>query len=145
MAKSISIKEEKYITGRPTVMTPSVIGKLEEGFLKSMTDREACLYAGISMDTLYNYCNKYPQFSERKEMLKDNVNLQAKCNLTESIQDKKNREDSKWWLERKNKAEFALRRDISADNGGIIMIGNILDMLEDRKIEPKLPIYEQHD
>jgi len=39
--------------GRPTKMTPEVIAKLEYAFAISCTDQQACIYAEISVDTLY--------------------------------------------------------------------------------------------
>jgi hypothetical protein len=64
--------------GRPTIMTPETLNKLEEAFLWGCVDDEACLYAGISHQTLYNYQEKHPEYVERKAMLKTNPLLQAK-------------------------------------------------------------------
>lgn len=105
---------EKNKGGRPTVMTPEVIAKLEDGFLKGLTDLECCLYAGISKDALYDYCNKYPEFSDRKEQLKKQPAVQAKLNILDAINDG-DKDISKWYLERKNKDEFSLKQEIAAD------------------------------
>jgi len=59
-------------------MTPDVVNKLEDAFLMGCTDMEACLFAGISKQTLYNYQDKTPGYVDRKEMLKTNPVLQAK-------------------------------------------------------------------
>ena len=32
-----------------------------------LSDREACIYADIAVSTLYDYCKKHKEFSERKE------------------------------------------------------------------------------
>lgn len=100
--------------GRPTVMTPEVIAKLEDGFLKGLTDLECCLYAGISKDALYDYCNKYPEFSDRKEQLKKQPAVQAKLNILEALENG-DKDISKWYLERKSKDEFSLKQEIAAD------------------------------
>lgn len=73
--------------GRPTKMTDHVVGKLEEAFLLGCTDQEACLYADIAMSTLYDYCNKYPSFSERKELLKQNPVMKARKVILKSFAD----------------------------------------------------------
>lgn len=64
--------------GRPKKLTPEVIQKLEEAFLMGCTDLEACLAADIGKSTLYDYCNANPEFSERKEALKQNPVYLAK-------------------------------------------------------------------
>jgi hypothetical protein len=55
--------------GRPTVMTPEIIAKLEYVFALGGTDKEACLYADIGLETLYNYQRNHPEFAERKALL----------------------------------------------------------------------------
>ncbi|MEK9132020.1 MAG: hypothetical protein AAB447_03865 [Patescibacteria group bacterium] len=57
-------------TGRPTVMTQEVVGKLEHAFVYDCTVEEACLYAGIAPDTYYTFCKQYPDFSERITLLR---------------------------------------------------------------------------
>jgi hypothetical protein len=98
------------VTGRPTVMTDEVVRKLEEGFCAGLTDEQACLYADISKPTLYDYCNKYPEFSNRKEILKEQPLIRAKLNVTKNI-NSGDLTDSKWYLERKGKKEFSLRTE----------------------------------
>jgi hypothetical protein len=63
---------------------------------------------------LYDYCNKYPEFSERKETLKKQPSVKAKLNVTEAIE-QGDVDLSKWYLERKNKDEFSLKQQIEAD------------------------------
>ena len=71
--------------GRPTVMTLEVIRKLEEAFKWGCTDLEACCNADISKSTLYDYCIEHPEFSERKETLKNNTLLKAKMVISTAI------------------------------------------------------------
>ena len=58
-------------------MTETVVGKLEEAFLMGCTDLEACLFAGINRNLLYDYQKKNPEFHDRKEQLKQNPFLQV--------------------------------------------------------------------
>ena len=64
--------------GRPQKINKNIIVKLEEAFLLGCTDREACLYAGIGMSTLYDYQNSFPEFRERKIILKSDPFLKAR-------------------------------------------------------------------
>lgn len=72
---------------RPTVMTPEIIKKLEEAFLCGCTDVEACLFADIAPSTLYDYQQKNPEFSERKETLKSNPVLKARKVVLNALAD----------------------------------------------------------
>ncbi len=71
--------------GRPTVMTDDVIQKLEAAFLVGATDLEACVHADIGKSTLYDYCQDNPEFSERKETLKNQPTLKAKLIIDEAL------------------------------------------------------------
>lgn len=102
-------KEQHKEMGRPTVMTDETIRKLEIAFAKGYTDAEACLFASIkSLSTLYEYCQKHPDFSDKKELLKKTPSLKAKENIADAIEDG-NIDVSKWHLERRNKEEYSLK------------------------------------
>ncbi len=92
--------------GRPTVMTKQVLKNLEDAFRIGCPDREACIYAEISLQTLYNYCEKHPEFLEQKEAWKEVPILKARGNIIEALH-KKSVGDSWQYLIRKRKAEFA--------------------------------------
>ena len=108
--------------GRPTVITEEVLQKLEEAFLNGASDRQATFLANISDGTLYNYIKDNPEFGERKELLKQQIAYQAKCNIAEAIRSNKKIEDSKWYAERKIKKEFGNNVDITSDNKPIPII-----------------------
>lgn len=93
--------ERKHPGGRPTVMTPEVIRKLEDGFTKGLSDLEACLYAGIGKTPFYEYLQENPEFAERREMLKNNVRMQAKINIHTEVAAGDAR-TSQWYLERRD-------------------------------------------
>lgn len=112
-------REEVQEKGRHTKMTKALVEKLEKCFSNSYTDAEACLYVGIDKQTLYTYCNKYPQFSINKELLKKKPNIKAKNVVLEAI----NNNDvttAKWWLEKKAKDEFSTRNEITGEDGEAI-------------------------
>ena len=102
--------------GRPTVMTKEIIDKLEEAFLYGCTDKEACFLANISQPTLYDYCNLNPEFSERKEQLKDMPKIKARMNINKAL-DEGDKNLSQWYLERKVKEEFAQRSELTGKDG----------------------------
>jgi len=100
--------------GRPTVMTPDVINKLESVFAIGGTDKEACAYADISHQTLYDYQHNNPEFVERKEMLKERPFIKARQTIVKALD---NPADAQWFLERKRKSEFAARTEHTGADG----------------------------
>ena len=73
--------------GRPTVMTPEVVKKLEEAFALGCTDLEACFYAGITKPSLYDYQKLHPEFADRKETLKQRPVLLARSVIVDALID----------------------------------------------------------
>ena len=114
----MTTKKRKVSTWRPSVVTPEVVAKLEFGFSKGLTDLEACLYADISKDALYNYINRNPSFGDRKEMLKQQPKMKAKMNIAEKI-DNKDDYNSRWYLETKGKDEFSKKVESVNENTNI--------------------------
>lgn len=91
--------EDKKTAGRHTIMTTEVLGKLEQAFKIGANDREACLFAGINPDTLYEYQKKHPEYTEQKEDWKRNPCLKAKNTIFKNLDDPS---VAKWLLERKD-------------------------------------------
>lgn len=122
--------------GRPTIMTEEVISKLEIAFAMGCSDKEACLLADISHQTLYDYQNLYPEFVERKEMLKETPILQARQTVINSLKD--NPMTAMWYLSRKKKDEFTERQEI--ENTGIKemdgMRKDVKDLIDYVKAKP---------
>lgn len=99
-----------------------VIAKLEAAFSVGATDEQACMQADISIDALYRYCAKYPEFRNRKEILKTKPNLGAKVTLAVTIneRDEKNQPTdrainvSKWQLE-KTESQNYVNKQLNAN------------------------------
>ena len=106
--------------GRPTVMTPEVIAKLEQVFALGGTDLEAIFYADISKDALYDYQKIHPEFTERKERLKQTPVLKARQTIIKGLD---NDDNARWFLERRLKNEFSYRSEVTGANGEPIQIG----------------------
>ena len=100
--------------GRPTVMSPSTIARLEDAYEMGCTDVEACLHAGIAKQTLYNYEKDHPEFIERKNDLKHHPTLMARQVVRNCLKDK-DKAVSQWYLERKARNEFSTKTEIDQD------------------------------
>ena len=107
--------QAKRKVGRPTVMTPDAIGKLEEAFALDCSDLEACLMANISVDALYDYQLKHPEFTKRKEQLKETPVLLARQTVNRHIQD--SYQNGMDYLSRKKKLEFSQRSEHTGADG----------------------------
>ena len=108
------LEEVKKPVGRPTVMVEETVKKLEEAFAFGASDEEACFYADISKQTLYDYQKKVPEFIDRKEALKQRPILLARKTVVENLS--KDADLSLKFLERKKKDEFSVKieNEISA-------------------------------
>ncbi len=118
---------------KPTVMTQKVLQQLEEVWSLDGSDKEACLYAGISERALYYYQDENPEFLQRKRLLREKSILAArrcviqgflgrpaKFDVTGSLLEphiKPSPELALRYLERKRKAEFGLRTEITGAGG----------------------------
>jgi hypothetical protein len=104
---------KKSKAGRPTVMTPAVVEKLELAFSKGLNDTEACLFAGIDRKTFYTFVEKNPEFLHKKDLLKSRVAMRSKLNIADSI-DEGNVGDSWRYLEKTQGDEFADKLNLNA-------------------------------
>jgi hypothetical protein len=101
--------KKKSNAGRPTVMTKEVLAKLEHAFALGCSDGEACFYADISKQSLYDYQNKYPEFTDRKEALKEKPILIARQTVVKNVAT--DPDLALKFLERKRKKEFSTRTE----------------------------------
>jgi len=74
------------------------------------TDLEACLYAEINPDTLYEYQKQNPRYSEQKEMYKSNPFLIARASIIAAL--KNDPHLALKFLERRKSDEFSLRKTV---------------------------------
>ena len=104
----------KKTVGRPTVMTPVVIGKLETVFSLDGTVKEACFYAGINPDTYFEFMKKNPEYTERFEALRQRPVLKARETIMKAL---KTPQYATWYVERKAKKEFSQRTELTGAEG----------------------------
>lgn len=98
--------------GRPTVMTPEVIAKLEQAFALDSTVLEACSYADISTNAFYDYLKEHEEFKDRIAKLRQRPILKARQTVVKSLDDAGN---AFKYLERKARKEFGQQLDITAE------------------------------
>ena len=108
-------KKRKSGAGRPPKMTQDTVNKLEQAFAMGCSDLEACLYADISKQCLYNYQKKHPEFVDRKQRLKQRPFLLARKSIIDGI-----KEDPKLaldFMKLKKSDEFSTKQqtDITSD------------------------------
>lgn len=94
----------KFRTGRPASINDSVLYKLAEAFSYGCSDKEACVFAGITPSTLYNYQEKNPEFLEQKECFKNLPTFKARKTIVDTLD--KDVENAKWWMKKKRAKEF---------------------------------------
>jgi hypothetical protein len=104
---------------RPSKFSQSTLIKLKEAFLFGASDREACLYAGICRDTLYDYQKKNTKFSDQKKEWKSNPLLKARKTIFDNL-DKHT--VAMWYLERKARTEFDLKRNNIDEDKKMIVV-----------------------
>ena len=94
--------------GRPTVVTPEILNKLEQAFLMGCSDLEACFIAGIGKTALYDYQKANPDFTERKEEMKQKPIILARTSVINAM--KNDGDLALKFLERKRKDEFGVKQ-----------------------------------
>ncbi|MFZ2664134.1 MAG: hypothetical protein WAX66_02125 [Patescibacteria group bacterium] len=99
------------MAGRPKKMTIQTLGKLKEAFLWGCSDAEACVYAGIHPDTLYEFQKKSPGYSEQKESYKSYPFLVARKSIVMAL--KNDPHLALKYLERKKNDEFSLKHTVN--------------------------------
>lgn len=107
--------------GRPSKMTPEVLGKLEQAFAIDATIEEACFYADINPDTYYAWKKAHPELSERMERLRNTPILAARQTLATAV--KSDAQTALKYLERKRRAEFASRQELTGADGEQLGVG----------------------
>lgn len=110
--------------GRPTIMTPVIIAKLEEVFALGGSDEEACFYAGIGKSTLYSYQQDHPEFVERKDALKETPILKARRTAVTKLEE--SYQNAMDFLKRKRKKEFGDSTDITSNHEKIDAVAYII-------------------
>lgn len=123
------------VMGRPTVVTPEVIRKLETVFAMDGTVEEAIFYSGISRSTYYDWVKAHPDYSDRFEQLRQRPVLKARETV---IKDLVNPSGAQWYLSRKRKAEFGGGEEFAPKTAGI----NIYNFFSNENVQKEVKVLE---
>lgn len=104
-------KSRKSKVGRKPKINDLTLGKLRDAFLLGCSDAEACFYAEIHPDTLYEYQKKNPEYTEQKKLYKSNPVLLARRTVVEALKTDPNL--ALKYLERKLSDEFSLKQTVN--------------------------------
>ena len=83
--------------------------------------KNACVMANAPYTTVISWVNKDPALCIQVEAWRNSVNAKSRQNLAKSISGG-NIDDSKWWLERRDKESFSSRKELSGPNGNEINV-----------------------
>lgn len=100
--------------GKFTKLTDDVVKKLEEIFLLDGTVEEACFFAGISKQTLYNWYKDNPKMQERMDALRNEPFLKARRTIVKNLE---NPQYAFEYMKRKKKDEFSERAELTGKEG----------------------------
>ncbi len=107
----------------PKKLTPIVLQKIEEAAAMDCTMPEIALYAGVSQSSIYNWMESDPKLKARLEELRATPFLKARRTVMDSLSEAK---DAQWYLERKNKKEFAQKGELEGLGDGKVLVLPIL-------------------
>lgn len=100
--------------GKFTKLTDDIVKKLEEIFLLDGTVEEACFFAGISKQTLYNWYKDNPKMQERMDALRNEPFLKARRTIVKNLE---NPQYAFEYMKRKKKDEFSERAELTGKEG----------------------------
>lgn len=101
---------------RPTVITPEVQAELTLYLSQGANNTEACRLANISEDSFYTRVKNDKEFADKMELARNETVLQAKKVVKQAINEG-DKQMASWYLERKAKAEFAQRTELTGSEG----------------------------
>lgn len=97
----------------------AVLDKLRQAFSIDATIDEACFYAGINSDTYYRWKKENPSKFADIEQLRNTPILAARQTLATAV--KTDAQTALKYLERKRRAEFAVRSELTGKDGEAIV------------------------
>lgn len=73
--------------GRPRVITPEVIDKLEWAIRRDCTIKMACSYASISVQAYYDELKVNKQFADRMDSAEDYLHILSHTKMADKIEE----------------------------------------------------------
>jgi len=99
-------------------MTNATVQKLEAALRDGFSVEMACHVSGVSRSTYYGHLNSNPDFMDKMELARQWPTQRAKQVVVQAI----NNGDlaaAKWWLERKERAEFAANPPVQSQQNNL--------------------------
>ena len=124
---------KKIKKGRPLKITPFIVQKLEEAASVDASIAEMCFHADIAKGTYYAAIKRDPHLLYRLENLRQKPTLQARITQCRAVAHG-DVHAAQWYLERKRKAEFAARSEVTGAEGaplGAESLGKKVAMCEE--------------
>lgn len=116
--------------GRPTVMTPEILRKIEEVAALDGSVEEMAYYAGIHRATLYRWLNDNEELRDRIDELRERPILKARQTIVGALDQP---DHAFRYLERKRAKEFMPQSKINHGGGVTLTPGQITPEVEDVK------------
>lgn len=110
-------KKGKQGAGRPPIISQEVVRILEDAFCYDATVEEACLIAGISRQTYYEFLKKFPLFADRVAELREAPMLVIRKKIVATAEH--DAELGLKYSERKRKGEWSTRTEV-AHSGEVV-------------------------
>jgi hypothetical protein len=107
----------KNKAGRPTVITPEVTAKLVEAFKNDFTQKEACIYAGISQDAFQNRYANNKNFAAEMDGAKAFLFFIAKRNIAQAMAKDGDIESTWKFLSKRQKEIYSDRIEQTGKDG----------------------------
>lgn len=118
-------KTKKKRNGRPTIMTLETVKKLKEGFAQGFSVDNACIWADISKQTYYTYCEKEAGFLDYCKTLQKKPLIKSILVINKALNEG-DVSTAKWYAERKGKEEFSTRQELTGTDGKQLMPPKII-------------------
>lgn len=102
---------EKQKVGRPSVITPEAVQKLEAALAAGFGINAACYFSGVSRSVYYERKATDKEFSDKMRLAEEWSTYKARQVILNAINEG-NVKVAMWYLERKARAEFAANKPI---------------------------------
>lgn len=111
--------------------TPATINLLEQAFAIDSSVKEACFFAGISIQCYYDWVKVDPKLAERLNALREKPVLTARNTVVKALVEP---DHARWYLERKRPKEFGNKIQHGGElNANITITSAVAERLERSK------------
>lgn len=121
-AQKRGTRKRNQDAGCPNSLTPHVVARLVAGFESGLNVTQALRYAGIKKDVYYDAIKRDEEFSDKMRAAQWHLNMRSREVVARAIVEQSDVRVAQWYLERKAKDEFSLRRETTGAGGGAITV-----------------------